>query len=72
MQLLDEQQYRRTIHLLSNQSEKFEKILNQSRGYANQKIVVTADNELLLTWLVDHSYIKSFSLDGGRNNYALR
>lgn len=71
IQLLDEQQYRKTIHLLSDQSEKFEKILNKSRGYANQKIAITADNKLLLTWLMENRYIQNVS-DDDRKNFVLR
>lgn len=69
--LLNEQQYQKAIHLLSNQSEKFEKILNHSRGYANQKIAIVDDNELLLKWLEGNSFIKNFS-DDNRGNYVLK
>ncbi|TVV27502.1 hypothetical protein FO435_06200 [Weissella cibaria] len=71
IRLLDKEQYQKTTLLLSDQPEKFEKILNSSMNYTNQKITKNSNNELLLKWLVDKGYIKEFS-DDGRENYTIR
>lgn len=71
MALLTENQYRKILRCVSSQSNKFEKILNKTRGYLNQKIDLNDDNESLLVWLKNQGYIESFT-DNGHGSYTIK